>query len=117
MPLSQGHRNAVSCLDAPSDRSLLISADGGPGDTMVVGWDPESEQAVWTARDPHARGVAAMALSPDGCVLATLGAVAPGGGEQQEVRGCLGTGAGWGRRRWEACSKLLRWLQRLQNPL
>ena len=81
----QGHRNAVSCLDAPADRSLMVSADAGPGDCMLIGWDTEIEQACWTVAEPHPRGVAAMAVSGDGRTLATLSAVPPGGCEQQEV--------------------------------
>lgn len=79
----------MSCLLAPQDRSFLVSADTGP-DSLLVGWDPESEQAVWTVRGPHPHGVAAAALTPDGRMLATLSTLPPpdagGGTQQQEVR-------------------------------
>jgi WD40 repeat protein len=88
----QGHRNAITCLAAPADRSLLISADTGPDDSLLVGWDPASGQPLWSVPRPHATGgVAAMALSADGQLLATLSAVGGGGAEDgtalaQEVR-------------------------------
>jgi len=92
----QGHRNAVTCLDAPADRSLLISADAGTdGSSLLVGWDPATEQPVWNVQEPHGSGVAALALSGDGRLLATLSAVvddggAVEGGAAQEVRVCMG---------------------------
>ncbi|GBF88525.1 hypothetical protein Rsub_01240 [Raphidocelis subcapitata] len=69
----QGHRNAVTCLEAPPDRSFLVSADAGPG-SLLVAWDPASAQPLWSVRAPHEGGVAAMALSGDGRLLATLSA-------------------------------------------
>jgi hypothetical protein len=73
-PIRQGHRNPVTCLDAPADRAFLVSADAGPA-PLVVAWDPAGGQPLWTlaVREP---GVAAAALSADGRLLATLSAAA-----------------------------------------
>lgn len=83
---AQGHRNAISCVAATEDRTLLVTADEGPDEPLLVFWDPASCRPLRTLRRPHARGVAALALSPDGSQMATLSAVAPGSRDVQEVR-------------------------------
>jgi hypothetical protein len=69
-----------------------MSADAGPR-SLVVAWDTTSGQPLWTLRAPHAGGVAAMALSGDGRLLATLSAppVAGAGGAGGTAVGSEGT--------------------------
>lgn len=82
----QGHCNAITCIQATADRSLLITADAGDSNSLLVFWDPQTGQPVSTVQQPHAAGVLAMAVSADGQQLATLSAplqVSPD--QQQEV--------------------------------
>eukprot|EP00878_Enallax_costatus_P028053 GHUV01030257.1.p1 GENE.GHUV01030257.1~~GHUV01030257.1.p1 ORF type:complete len:640 (+),score=169.39 GHUV01030257.1:876-2795(+) len=80
--LWQGHRNAISCLAASSDRFLLVSADAG-SDSLLVFWDPVSCQPIRTLQQPHTAGVAAVAIAPDASQMATLSAVDASTGLQE----------------------------------
>jgi WD40 repeat protein len=87
----QGHCNAISSVQATPDRSLLITADAGPQASLLVFWDPATGQPVTTVQQPHAAGVVSMAVSADGCLLATLSAPAQDSQEhQQEVSPAAG---------------------------
>lgn len=111
-PRAQGHRNAVTCLEAPPDRSFLVSADAGP-DSLLVAWDPESEQPLWSVRAPHEGGVAAMALSGDGRLLATLSAPRP----PAALPACGGSSGGGGGDGTGAQQELTVWrLPDLRRP-
>lgn len=87
----QGHCNAISSVQATPDKSLLITADAGPQASLLVFWDPATGQPVTTVQQPHAAGVVSMAVSADGCLLATLSAPAQDSQEhQQEVSPAAG---------------------------
>jgi WD40 repeat protein len=86
----QGHCNAITCMQATADRSLLITADAGLDNSLLVFWDPETGQPVTTVQRPHAGGVLAMAVSASGQHLATLSAPGQSSSEdtsQQKVSG------------------------------
>lgn len=82
MFVPQGHRNAITCLAASDDRSLLVSADAG-ADSLLVFWDPATGQPIRTLQQPHAAGVVAVAVAPGACQMATLSAVDDSNGLQE----------------------------------
>ena len=69
--LLQGHCNSISCTAATADRRKIATADRGT-DSMLVVWDSYTALPVKTIATPHANGVRAMDLSPDGRHLVTL---------------------------------------------
>ncbi|KAL1528602.1 hypothetical protein AB1Y20_009940 [Prymnesium parvum] len=69
--LLQGHCNPISCTCSSSDRRWVITADKGP-ESMLVIWDSYMGTPIKTIQTPHANGVCAMDLSPDGRYLVTL---------------------------------------------
>jgi WD40 repeat protein/Ca2+-binding EF-hand superfamily protein len=80
----QGHCNPITCLVATEDRSVVATADAGP-DSMIVLWNVATGQPVHTISSPHANGVAAMDLTPDGTAIVTVSAAAPAAAAEQEV--------------------------------
>ena len=62
----QGHSNAITCLVATRDKSLLVSADAGPG-SLIVLWDPTELAPIRTFADPSGNGVCLQARLP--CLL------------------------------------------------
>ena len=71
----QGHRNPISSLAATEDRSLVVTADEGPESSMIVVWDVTTGEPVRTIENPHATGVVAMDITPDGAFVVTVAAV------------------------------------------
>lgn len=74
--LLRGHRNPISCIAASTDRRWLVTADSGK-DSLLIVWDAASGIAVKTISNPHVRGVAAVDISPDSMLLATLSVELP----------------------------------------
>lgn len=52
-------------------------------DSLLVFWDPANAQPTRTLQQPHAAGVAAVALAPDASQMATLSAVDASSGAQE----------------------------------
>ena len=71
----QGHRNPISSLVATEDRSLVVTADEGPDSSMIVVWDVTTGEPVRTIENPHATGVVAMDITPDGAYAVTVAGV------------------------------------------
>lgn len=72
----QGHCNPITALVATKDKSVVVTADAGP-DSMVVLWNAATGEPVRTINTPHAGGVVALDISPEGTHLVTLGAEGP----------------------------------------
>ena len=71
----QGHRNPISSLVATEDRSLVVTADEGPDSSMIVVWNVTTGEPVRTIENPHATGVVAMDITPDGAYAVTVAGV------------------------------------------
>lgn len=80
----QGHCNPISCMCVSADKTVVATADAG-AEAMVVLWDAASGAPLRTIAAPHDGGVAAMDLSRDGSLLATMAApLEPPSGQQQQ---------------------------------
>ncbi|KAF8067275.1 CFAP251 [Scenedesmus sp. PABB004] len=78
-PRPQGHCTAIIAIAVSEDRALLVTADGG-ADSLLVVWNAASGRPLRSVARPHAAGVAAVAVAPDGTQLATLSSVDAGDG-------------------------------------
>lgn len=70
--LLQGHCNPITCCAVSADKKWVVTADGGPTDSMVVIWDAGTASPVKSIFNPHARGVRALDMSPDAMFVVTL---------------------------------------------
>jgi len=82
----QGHANAISCLATSAQKTMLATADAGPG-AMVILWNANTGEPVRTIPlGESTNGALCVDFAPDGASLAVLTA-ADGDGlsQNQEV--------------------------------
>ena len=91
MRMLQAHCNAITALSVTSDKSVIATADAGPGSFIVL-WDAETATPLRSLTPPHA-GVLAMDFSPDGKLLATVSAPSGSSGKQSLCIWQLDSGA------------------------
>lgn len=71
MRMLQAHCNAITALATTTDKSVVATADAGPG-AFIVLWDTDSATPLRSISPPRHSGVLAMDFSPDGKLLATV---------------------------------------------
>ena len=71
MRMLQAHCNAITALATTADKSVVATADAGPGSFIVL-WDTDSATPLRSISPPRHSGVLAMDFSPDGTLLATV---------------------------------------------
>mmetsp|Transcript_21112 Transcript_21112/g.27387 ORF Transcript_21112/g.27387 Transcript_21112/m.27387 type:complete len:951 (+) Transcript_21112:86-2938(+) len=80
--LLQGHCNPITCCAVSADKKWVVTADGGPTDSMVVIWDATSASPVKSIFNPHPKGVRALDMSPDAMFVVTLSETRTAEGQQ-----------------------------------
>jgi hypothetical protein len=78
----QGHKSAITCIAATPDHSIVVTGDSGR-ESLLVFWDVEAGEPLRIIQSPHAFGTAAVDISGDGTVMATVSAVDPETGAQE----------------------------------
>jgi WD40 repeat protein/Ca2+-binding EF-hand superfamily protein len=71
--LLQGHCNAISATCVSADKKFIVTADKGE-DSMVIIWNAKTGVPLRSIFNPHVGGVAAIDMTPDATLIATLSA-------------------------------------------
>ncbi|KAJ8603503.1 hypothetical protein CTAYLR_005116 [Chrysophaeum taylorii] len=82
--LLQGHCNPITCSVVSPDKKVIVTGDAGD-DSLLVVWDAETGTPARTFYAPHPEGVAAVDVSSDSAVVATLAAGTTSTSQQQQL--------------------------------